>query len=235
MTIGITAVVACAVVVTGLGVVRASAAELPFERDSALTGALSAQLERSLDPSLRYQINEFDPVTLGAPAFGLALQLERDHVRAGVGPWGETGVMPFRVVSDQQADATLWFVASEPAIAAFSELPGATVRASFDARSPDEAQRADRLEAELLQMLCTAGRTDLRPLLFARWGHTVLKLMPDLPADMSVTGAVQRPAAACCGDRATSWHQRLRHRAATTTLHVTSGHDSAAQMPVGCV
>ena len=142
MTIGITAVVACSVVVTGLGVVRASAAELPFERDSTLTGALSAQLERSLDPSLRYQINEFDPVTLGAPAFGLALQLERDHVRAGVGPWGETGVMPFRVVNDQQADATLWFVASEPAIAAFSELPGAAVRASFDVRTPAEVQRA---------------------------------------------------------------------------------------------
>ena len=34
---------------------------------------------RSLDPSQRYQINEFDPVTFGGPAFGLALQLERDR------------------------------------------------------------------------------------------------------------------------------------------------------------
>ena len=49
---------------------------------------------------------------------------------------------------------------------------------------PDEAQRSDELEADLLQMLCTAGRADLRPLLFARWGHTVLKLMPDLPPDI---------------------------------------------------
>jgi hypothetical protein len=145
---------------------------------------LSAQLERSLDPNARYQINEFDPVTLGAPAFGLALQLDRHHhVRAGVGPWGEAGVMPFRVVTDQQADATLWYVATAPAIAAFTALSGATVRASFDVRSAAEAQRSEQVETELLQMLCAAGRSDLRPLLVARWGYTVLDLLPDLPPD----------------------------------------------------
>ena len=127
--------------------------------------------------------------------------------------------MPFRVVSDQQADATLWFVASEPVIAAFSELPGATVRASFDVRSPDEVRRADRLEAELLQMLCAAGRR----------GSPAVALRPvgphraEAPAGPAArhspaAGAVQRPAAAWCGDRAACWRQRLRRRAATTTL-----------------
>ena len=58
------------------------------------------------------------------------------------------------------------------------------MRASFDVRSVAEVQRADRLEADLLQMLCAAGRADLRPLLFARWGHTVLKLLVDLPPDV---------------------------------------------------
>ncbi len=178
---GVAAVCAC--VATGFGLSRAATAEVPYPRDSAMTRALSTQLATSLDPATRYQINEVDPVALGSVAFGLALELEKqDRADAGVGPWGIAGVMPFRVV-DEQADSTLWYVASEPVIAAFTALPGATVRASFDIRSPQEVQRSDRLQADLLQVLCAAGRADLRDLLFARWGHTLLTFMPDLPPD----------------------------------------------------
>ncbi|MEP7202965.1 MAG: hypothetical protein ABI894_10165 [Ilumatobacteraceae bacterium] len=181
---GVAVLAACAVVITGIGLARAVAADVPYDRDSEVTGALSTQLERSLDPNLRYQINEFDPVTLGAPAFGLVLELERHDVRAGVGPWGEAGVMSFRVVRDLEADATLWYVASAPAIAAFAALPNALVRASFDVRSASEARRSAQLESELLQALCDAGRIDLRSLLFSRWGHTALKLARDLPDEI---------------------------------------------------
>lgn len=175
-------VVACACAATGIGVARAATAEVPYQRDSAVTRALSAQLEGSLDPTTRYQINEVDPVALGSVAFGVALELEKQQrVRAGVGPWGIAGVMPFRVVRDQQAGSTLWYVASRPVIAAFAAIPGAVVRASFDVRSAEEVQRSDRLEGQLLQALCSAGRDDLRHLLFARWGHTLLTFMPDLP------------------------------------------------------
>ena len=104
MITGVALVAALMTVVTAIGVARATSAEIPYQRDSTLTGALSAQLERSLDPTVRYQINEFDPVALGSAAFGLALELERHHLHAGVGPWGEAGVMPFRVVSDEQAE-----------------------------------------------------------------------------------------------------------------------------------
>ncbi|MGZ4679240.1 MAG: hypothetical protein ACXVIH_04265 [Ilumatobacteraceae bacterium] len=181
LMVGAAVVVALTTVVTAVGVARAVTAEIPYQRDSALTGALSAQLEHSLDPAVRYQINEFDPVALGSAAFGLALELERHHLHAGVGPWGVAGVMPFRVVSDEQAGSTLWFVATKPTIAAFSALPGAVVRASFDVRSADEVKRSDQLEAELLQALCTAGRQDLRGLLYARWGDTALAYTPGLP------------------------------------------------------
>ena len=175
-------VVVCACAVTGFGVARAATAEVPYQRDSAITGALAAQLETSLDPTVAYQINEVDPVALGSVAFGLALELEKhQHVHAGVGPWGVAGVTPFRVVHDDQADSTLWYVASRPVIDAFTALPGAVVQASFDPRSTVEAQRSDRLQADLLQVLCSAGRDDLRTLLFTRWGHTLLTFMTDLP------------------------------------------------------
>jgi hypothetical protein len=175
--------VAVAVVMTAVGVGRALTAEVPYRRDSTMTGALSGQLQRSLDRTARYQINEFDPVALGAVGFGLALDLERHGLRAGVGPWGEAGVMPFRVVSDQEADSTLWFVASTPVIDAFSNLPGAVVRASFDVRSTGEVTRSDELERQLLNVLCTTGHSELRPLLFTRWGHTALAFAPALPRE----------------------------------------------------
>ena len=177
-------VVVCACALTGLGVARAGSAEVPYQRDSAITGALAAQLEASLDPALTYQINEVDPVALGSVAFGLALELEKhQHVHVGVGPWGVAGVTPFRVVRDDQALATLWYVASQPVIDAFMALPGAVMRASFDPRSTVEAQRSDRLQTGLLQVLCSAGRDDLRTLLFTRWGHTLLTFMTDLPPE----------------------------------------------------
>ncbi len=177
------AVVACVVMV--VGVARGATADIPYERDSAITGALSAELRQSLDPATHYQINEFDPVALGSVAFGLALELERHHFHAGVGTWGTAGVMPFRVVDDEHAESTLWYVATEPTIAAFAELPGAVVRASFDVRSAAEVQRSDQLELDLLQALCSAERPDLRGLLYSRWGDTALAYSPGLPADVA--------------------------------------------------
>jgi hypothetical protein len=171
---------ACALVASAVGVVRGASADIPFARDSKITGELSAQLERTLDPAATYQINELDPAALGAPAFGLALELERHGLHAGVGPWGQAGVMPFRVVTDENAESTLWYVAGTPLIDAFTTLPGAELKASFDVRSTAEAQRSDQLQGQLEQALCAMGRPDLRSLLFTRWGQTALGVMPDL-------------------------------------------------------
>jgi hypothetical protein len=179
---GITVAFAC--VATGIGVARAATAEVPYQRDSAITKALSTELESTLDPTMRYQINEVDPVALGSVAFGMALELEKkSSVHAGVGPWGVAGVMPYRVVDADQADSVLWYVASTPLIDAFNAQPGAVEMASFDVRSAPEAQRSDQLETQLLQVLCDAGRPELRDLLFTRWGHTLLTFMTDLPPE----------------------------------------------------
>jgi hypothetical protein len=177
------AVAICACAATGIGVARAASADVPYQRDSAITNALSAELETTLDPAIRYQINEVDPVALGSVAFGMALELEKQNrVHAGVGPWGVAGVMPHRVVDADEAGAVLWYVASTPLIDAFNAQPGAVEMASFDVRSSEEAERSDQLQTELLQVLCDAGRSDLRNLLFTRWGHTLLTFMTDLPA-----------------------------------------------------
>ena len=185
LIVGTAALAALMCLATTVGVARAVSAEIPYRRDSIITGALSAQLEESLDPQLRYQMNEFDPVALGSVAFGLALQLEQHDLRVGVGPWGRAGVMPFRVVDDEHADVTLWYTAGKPTIDALSALPGAVVRAWFDVRSAAEVQRSDQLEGEVLQALCAAGRPELRGLLYARWGYTALAFTPDLPGELA--------------------------------------------------
>jgi hypothetical protein len=213
-------VVAATLAVTVVGVARATTAEIPYSRDSAITGALAGQLEQSLDPTLHYQINEFDPVALGSPAFGLALETERHGLHAGVGPWGAAGVMQFRVVDDQRADATLWYVASEPVIAAFAALPNAKVQALFDVRTPTEAKRSDEFESQLVGALCKQGGAQLAKLLFARWGHTALAYDPELPS--AAVELLQQ-------------YTDLRQPAAVIELPVgVNGYDVAPQPPEPC-
>jgi len=174
---------AVAAVVTVIGISRAVDAAVPYQRDVAVTEALSTQLQQSLDPTTRYQIDDMDPVALGSVVFGLALDLPRHGLHAGVGPWGVAGVMPFRVVDDAHAESALWYVAGQPAIDALSALPDAQVQAFFDPRSPEEAKRSDELEAQLLKIFCDSGHPELRPVLFGRWGHTALEFDPEVPPE----------------------------------------------------
>jgi hypothetical protein len=173
-----------ALVSVAVGVPRGVAADVPYRVDSDITDALADQLGTSLDPSLTYQINERDPVALGSVAFGLHLQLDKDGFRAGVGPWGQAGVKRFRVVDDAEADATLWYVAGQPLIGAVAALPDARVVAEFDVRTPEQAEESDRLAGEIVDTLCAAGRGDLEPYLYARWGFTSVGFQPGLPAEV---------------------------------------------------
>ncbi len=184
---------------------------------------------------MRYQINELDPVLFGAPAFGLALELERQGLHAGVGPWGESGVMSFRVVDDQHADSTLWYVAGKPVIAAMSALPGAVVRASFDVRSPAEAVRSDQMEAELLDQLCATGRPELPALLYARWGHVTLAFLPGLAPKtahlLQQFTDLRQPAAVIELPVGVNGYEISPLPAAPVPR--LNGYDRLAQMPVG--
>lgn len=176
--------VVVAAVCVAVGVPRGLGADVPYRVDSDITRALADQLTTTLDPDLRYQINERDPVALGSVAFGLHLQLDKDGFRAGVGPWGQAGVKQFRVVDDAEADATLWYVAGDPLIGAVSALPGARVVAEYDVRTPEQVAESNRLAGEILERLCAGGRGDLEPYLYARWGFTSVGFQPGLPADV---------------------------------------------------
>jgi hypothetical protein len=173
-----------AVVCAAVGVARGVAADVPYRADSDITAVLAEQLSASLDRELTYQINERDPVALGSVAFGLHLQLDKEGFHAGVGPWGRAGVKQFRVVDDSEADATLWYVAGDRLIAAVASLPGARVVAEFDVRTPSQVAESNRLAGEIVQVLCSAGRDDLEPYLYARWGYTSVGFQRGLPAEV---------------------------------------------------
>ncbi len=114
---------------TGIGVARAATAEVPYQRDSAITGRWRHSSKTSLDPTKRYQINEVDPVALGSVAFGLALELEKNERpprrRRAVGRrWGDA--IPCR---RRRAGRLETVVRRQPAVIdAFTALPGAVVQ-----------------------------------------------------------------------------------------------------------
>jgi hypothetical protein len=166
------------------GIGRGVAADVPYSIDSEIAAELSDQLRGTLEPGLTYQINERDPVALGGVAFGLHLELDRHGWDVGVGPWGQAGVKQFRVVTDDSADAQLWFLAGTPLIQVATSTSGVELLATYDPRSGPQVQRAAQLEAEVVAMMCAAGRPDWIDALSARWGFTVLALSSEVPAEL---------------------------------------------------
>lgn len=169
------------VTVSLVGVVRAAGGTIPSQRDSDTTGALADQLQRVLDPHVRYQVNENDVASLGSQSFGLVLELERRGLDVGIGPWGASGAMQFRVATDAESAAALWLVTSTPAIQAFATKPGVREIASYDPRTSAEARRSAALEVELIEQLCAFGGEEVASLLFEHWGQTALDFFYDLP------------------------------------------------------
>ncbi len=193
---------ACAaalVALSAVAMVTTSSAEVPYRVDSDITLALAAQTAPRLPPDSRYQINEYDVVSLGSPAFGLQLELEKRGRRDGVGEWGRSGVKEFRVVTRGAADGELWYVSTTAVIETFAALPGAEVVAEFDVRSADERARSAELWSEVVEALCRAGRADLLPSMTMRWGFTSLDLRADLPkglrGPLRELAALRQPAA----------------------------------------
>jgi hypothetical protein len=163
-------------------VARAAPARVPYRADSDITLALAAQTAAELPADQRYQINEYDVVSLGSPAFGLQLELEKRGRSDGVGEWGRSGVKDFRVVTSDEADGELWYVSTPQVIAAFAALPGAEVVAEFDVRSDAARARSAQLWDQVVAALCDAGRDDLLTSMTSRWGFTALDYRADLPA-----------------------------------------------------
>jgi hypothetical protein len=186
------ALVIGALSLTGVGVVRASGAEVPASRDGRLVEALEGQLRPAIAERMgrgeRLRLEEVDIVSLGSVLFGLVVEFDSGPGRLGVGEWGRWGVQPHRVVADD-ADGTLWLVTSKRMIDHFAALEGAELLARADVRTTEEAERSAELESELVGRLCAIGRPDLVGALARRWGYTVLVLDESLPDEVTALAA----------------------------------------------
>ena len=183
------ALMAGTLMLTGVGVARASAAGVPHGRDGRLTAALAAQLRPAIAERLgrgeRLRLDEVDIVSLGSVVFGLVVEFDSGPGRLGVGEWGKWGVQPHRVVAGD-ADGALWLVTSQRMIDHFASLDGATILARADVRTNAEVERSAKLESDVVGRLCDIGRADLVDTLARRWGYTVLVLDESLPDDVTV-------------------------------------------------
>ena len=138
----------------------ATRAVTPGARESTLIAGLAPQLRTALSPDEQYFLRWLDPRTLGACAFGIVLEMERDDIDVRLGSGFSAGVLPHRVMREEDADAVLYLVLGPQAIA-LSADPTLVMVAQFDPRTADQRTMTDQLTDELSQALRDIGRDDL--------------------------------------------------------------------------
>ena len=179
------ALLACAALASVFATINATAAEIPWPRDSQAVGGLTPLVEQHLDRDAAYLVHWYDPASLGGVPFGVILELERDGYHPGVDPLSSAAALPHRVLYPAQADAVLWVVAGERAITAFRADPAATEVGYFDRLTPAERRRADELRAALEQRLTEIGKACLIPTIENQYGLAPLVIGGvDVPADV---------------------------------------------------
>jgi hypothetical protein len=89
--------------------------------------------------------------------------------------------MQYRVVTDDRADAALWYIASARLIDAFAAIPGSRVVARYDVRTAAEAAHTDALENDIVHQLCALGGERMAETMYIRWGETQLFFDPAMP------------------------------------------------------
>jgi hypothetical protein len=165
--IGALAAVTVAAVLASVSFARA---ELPSLRDSRLVGGVVPQVLASLDPAGRYLVRWHDPASLGGVGYGVVLEMERQGWTAGVDPWGAAAALPHRVMPEQTANAVLWVVTGDVAIADFRARNDAVELGYYDQRTESERQESARLRAQLESRLTELGQADLIPALDTQYG-----------------------------------------------------------------
>jgi hypothetical protein len=158
------------------GVARATGAEYRYGRDSRTIGGLADAVDGELRPGVHYRLQHHDPAILGSAVFGLVLELERRGFDVGTGDYARAGVLPFRVLDDDETDADLWVVSGQRAIDEMRARSDARELGAFDPRSPAEQQRSAELLAEIDAGFCVAGRPDLVPRVDEQYGLSSLLL-----------------------------------------------------------
>jgi hypothetical protein len=183
--------------VSGVGAAQAAErTKLPGAPDSRIVGGLMPGLvdgiEATIDPTVsrredpKFLLRWFDPQYLGASAFGLLLELERQGLDVRVDPAFAAAALPHRTVAEEDADGgVLWLVIGQR-IDAVRATPGVVEMAYYDTRSPQDALRSAVVRATLTDRFDELGRPELADQLDQQYGLTSLLFAPEpLPADIA--------------------------------------------------
>ena len=167
-----TALVAGIAVLAVIGfAVDASSVHVPEERISRLLAALAPPTVRALESGQvtgggkhgHYLVTFTDTVNIGAPFYGLILELERQGFDVGATDVFHVIVAPHRVMHTEKATATVHF-ARGPNIAVWRKRPGYKEVAHVDLRTPKERAEYARIRARVIPELKRLGFDDLVPL-----------------------------------------------------------------------
>jgi hypothetical protein len=157
--------------------------------DSRIVGPLAAEVEPMLSRDTPYLLRWWDPAVLGATAFGMVLELERQGYTVGIDAPYAAAAMPHRVQAEETAGAVLYLVLGEPSIERARAVPGLEELGSYDVRTPAERRRSDELRSAIEQGLVDAGQADRVPMLDAFYGIAQLQFGPE-PAPPELRPAI---------------------------------------------
>jgi hypothetical protein len=155
--------------------------KLPGSTDSRILSGLIEKTSQSLDRNKTYQIRFYDPYTLNATGFGLALELERRGFDVKVDPEFAAAALPHRTAPMQDTDGVIWIVVG-PALERANVDPSLTLIAAFNPRTEQQQARAIELLKEVERGLRAAGREDLVSSLESP-GASILFTTPPLPEE----------------------------------------------------
>jgi hypothetical protein len=110
-----------------------------------------------------YRVTWTDGTYIGAPGFGLFLELERRGLDVGVAEPVGPGAVAHRVMPVGEADAEI-HLSVGPDIAVWEARPEAVMVAYADPRTEDEQARFAAARSASIAELERLGRTDLVPL-----------------------------------------------------------------------
>ena len=158
------------VVWTSLFVLDAREAEPTQHRMSETVGDLTVPVLDAVDTSPlatgrdgSYRVTWTDGTYIGAPGFGLFLELERRGLDVGVAEPVGPGAVGHRVMPVGEADAEI-HLSVGPDIAVWEARPEAVMVAYADPRTEDEQARFAEARRSSIAELERLGRTDLVPL-----------------------------------------------------------------------
>ena len=156
---------------------------VPGAPDSEMVGSVAPLVAAELNPDRRYLLRWQDSSGLGATAFGMILELERQGYHVGVDLPSAAAALPHRVLFEDQADGVITIVIGSRAdtmmVPVFSQ-----VVASYDPRNVLQKARYFILRDSLRGYAQGAGREDLINVIDGAGGSLVF-ITPPLPPEQA--------------------------------------------------